>query len=144
MQRFERRGGSGGSGGFGGGRRFGGSGGPRRDFGDRDNTPKPVKVGEEYDVEISEVGSRGDGIARVKNFVVFVNGTKQGEKTHIKITEVRNRFAIGEKTSGSGSSEGAAMESSDASKDVTEEVVTEVADEDEEGGKEPEGEGEGE
>ena len=137
MQRFERRGGSGGSGGFGGGRRFGG-GGPRRDFGARDNEPKPVKVGEEYDVEISEVGSRGDGIARVKNFVVFVNGTKQGEKTHIKITEVRNRFAIGEKSSGSGS----AMASSDASKDVTEEVVTEVAGEGEEGGEETEGEGE--
>src|SRR3989338_11265672 len=76
----------------------------RRGFGDRDGSygpgvdlPKPVKVGEEYDVEISEVGSRGDGIARVKNFVVFVNGAKQGEKAKVKITEVRNRFAIGEK-----------------------------------------------
>ncbi len=96
--RFERRGNSGG--GFGGGRRFGGRpmGGGR----DRDDMPKPVKVGEEYDVEISEVGSRGDGIARVKNFVVFVNGAKQGEKTRIKITSVSSRFATGEKTSGSG------------------------------------------
>ncbi|MEM7819098.1 MAG: TRAM domain-containing protein [Candidatus Aenigmatarchaeota archaeon] len=59
--------------------------------------PKPVKVGEEYDVEINEVGSKGDGIARVKNFVVFVNGTKKGDKVHIRIKEVRNRFAIGEK-----------------------------------------------
>ena len=80
MARFERRS-------FGGGRRFG----------PRDDIPKPVKVGEEYDVEISEVGSRGDGIARVKNFVVFVNGAKQGEKAKIKITDVRNRFAMGEK-----------------------------------------------
>ena len=73
----------------------------RRSFGGRFrprmNLPKPVKVGEEYDVEISEVGSKGDGIARVKNFVVFINGAKKGEKAHIKITEVRNRFAIGEK-----------------------------------------------
>jgi len=59
--------------------------------------PKPVKVGEEYDVEINEVGSKGDGIARIKNFVVFVKGVKKGEKAHIKIEEVRNRFAIGEK-----------------------------------------------
>lgn len=59
--------------------------------------PKPVKVGEEYDVEIKEIGSKGDGIARIKNFVVFVNGTKKGDKAHIKITEVKNRFAIGEK-----------------------------------------------
>lgn len=59
--------------------------------------PKPVKVGEEYDVEINEVGSKGDGIGRIKNFVVFVGGTKKGDKVHIRIKEVRNRFAIGEK-----------------------------------------------
>ncbi len=79
---------------FGGGRRFGG--GPRFDRGF--DEPKPIKVGEEYDVEIKETGSKGDGIARINNFVVFVNGAKLGEKAHIKITEVRNRFAIGEKT----------------------------------------------
>ncbi|HDM05843.1 MAG TPA: TRAM domain-containing protein [Candidatus Aenigmarchaeota archaeon] len=58
---------------------------------------KPVKVGNTYDVEIKEVGSKGDGIARVKNFVVFVPGTKKGEKCKIKINDVRRRFAIGEK-----------------------------------------------
>jgi 23S rRNA (uridine2552-2'-O)-methyltransferase len=70
----------------------------KRSFGKRIEIPKPVKVGEEYDVEINEVGSKGDGIARIKNFVVFVNGSKKGEKAHIKITEVRNRFAIAKKT----------------------------------------------
>jgi predicted RNA-binding protein with TRAM domain len=68
-------------------------------FGPRVDLPKPIKVGEEYDVEINEVGSKGDGIARIKNFVVFVSNTKKGEKAHIKIKEVRNRFAIGEKVS---------------------------------------------
>lgn len=63
----------------------------------RTDVLKPVKVGEEYDTEIKEMGSRGDGIARIKNFVVFVNNTKVGEKTRIKITEVRNKFAIGKK-----------------------------------------------
>jgi predicted RNA-binding protein with TRAM domain len=61
------------------------------------NIPKPVKVGEEYDVEINEVGSRGDGIARIKNFVVFVSDAKKGEKMRIKITDVRNRFALAKK-----------------------------------------------
>jgi len=61
------------------------------------NLPQPVKVGEEYDVEISEVGNKGDGIARIKNFVVFVKDAEKGEKAHIKITEVHRRFAIGEK-----------------------------------------------
>jgi len=91
MPRFERRVG------FRGGGRGGGSWGRGEDRGGGYGVPKPVKLGEEYDVEISEVGSKGDGIARVKNFVVFVSGVKQGEKCKIKIKEVRNRFAIGEK-----------------------------------------------
>jgi predicted RNA-binding protein with TRAM domain len=68
-------------------------------FGDRgfDTFEKPVKVGEEYDVEIKETGSKGDGIARVKNFVVFVANAKKGDKCKIKITQVARRFAIGEK-----------------------------------------------
>lgn len=61
---------------------------------------KPVKVGETYDVEIKETGSKGDGIARVKNFVVFVANAKKGDKCKIKITEVARRFAIGEKVEG--------------------------------------------
>ncbi|MGC9058897.1 MAG: TRAM domain-containing protein [Candidatus Aenigmatarchaeota archaeon] len=74
----------------------------RRTFGRRfEKLPKPVKVGEEYDVEINEVGSKGDGIARIKNFVVFVPGTKKGDKKHIKIKEVRGKFAIGEITESS-------------------------------------------
>lgn len=58
---------------------------------------KPVKEGETYDVEIKEIGSKGDGIARVKNFVIFVPDTKKGDKCKIKIKEVGRRFAIGEK-----------------------------------------------
>jgi predicted RNA-binding protein with TRAM domain len=80
---------------FGRGRDFGGRG-----YGPREDIIKPIKVGEEYDVEIKETGSRGDGIARIKNFVVFVNDAKVGEKVRIKITEVRNKFGIGEKISG--------------------------------------------
>jgi predicted RNA-binding protein with TRAM domain len=77
----------------------------RRSFGRRfSNIPKPVNVGEEYDVEITETGSKGDGIARIKNFVVFVPGSKKGEKKHIKIKEVRNKFAIGEVSESSGAS----------------------------------------
>ncbi len=109
--RFERRG-------------FGGRDFRGRGFGPREDLPKPVNVGEEYDVEISEVGSRGDGIARVKNFVVFVNGVKQGDKVRIKIKEVRDRFAIGEKA-GEGATE-------EVSKEPLEETTEEKAEEAEE------------
>ena len=61
---------------------------------------KPVKEGEVYDVEINEVSDRGDGIAKIKNFVVFVPGTSKGDKVKIKITKVRMKFAEAEVVSG--------------------------------------------
>jgi len=58
--------------------------------------PKPVEMGKEYEVEISEISRRGDGIARVQGFVIFVAGAKAGQKTKIRITSVGDRFAKGE------------------------------------------------
>ena len=93
--------------------------------------PKPVKAGEEYDVEISEVGAKGDGIARVNNFVVFVAGAKKGEKAKVKITEVRDRFAIGEKV-GAGEATTEITEESVKEESVEEESVEEAKPETEE------------
>jgi predicted RNA-binding protein with TRAM domain len=58
--------------------------------------PKPVKPGDEVDVTIENVASKGDGIARIEGFVVFVKGAKEGDKIKIRITDVKARFAIGE------------------------------------------------
>ncbi|MCL4372042.1 TRAM domain-containing protein [Candidatus Marsarchaeota archaeon] len=58
---------------------------------------KPVKAGDEVDVTIEAVASKGDGIAKVNGFVVFVKGAKQGESMKVKITDVKARFAIGER-----------------------------------------------
>src|SRR6476620_7788119 len=80
----------------GGGRRFGGGGG--RSF---DNSPKPVETGKEYDVSITEISRKGDGIARVEGFVIFVKGGQVGQNAKIKITQVGGRFAtdvVGEGT----------------------------------------------
>ena len=92
---------SGSSGGFGGERRWGSSGGGgfggRRSFGSSGGyEPKPVKDGEEHDVTIAEMSRKGDGIARIQNFVVFVAGTQAGDKVRIRIKEVRGRHAVGE------------------------------------------------
>ena len=40
------------------------------------SSPKPVEMGKEYEVEISEINKRGDGIARIQGFVIFVAGAK--------------------------------------------------------------------
>lgn len=120
----------------------------RRSFGGRrfessrfeSDVPKPVNVGEEYDVEITEEGSRGDGIARIKNFVVFVANAKKGEKAKIKIKEVRNRFAIGEKA-GEGAAEATETEETEVSETGEEKAEEETAEESKESEKETEEEG---
>ncbi len=85
---------SGGS--YGGGRRFGGGGG--RSF---DNSPKPVETGKEYDVSITEISRKGDGIARVEGFVIFVKDGKAGQNAKVRITQVGQRFASAELVEGS-------------------------------------------
>lgn len=61
--------------------------------------PKPVKLGEECEVTIEEISRRGDGIAKIQNFVIFVPGTKVGDKVRVRITRVASRFAVAEKVS---------------------------------------------
>ena len=96
-------------GGFGGGSSSGG--------GFRSFKPKPVEVGKEYDVTISDVSRRGDGIAKIDGFVIFVAGAKQGQSVRIKVTQVSNRYASGTLVDGSGmaaSSEDASSEEESA------------------------------
>jgi predicted RNA-binding protein with TRAM domain len=62
----------------------------------RFSVKKPVELNKEYEAEIEDISRRGDGIARIKGFVIFVPNTKQGENVKFKITRVGNRFATGE------------------------------------------------
>ena len=54
----------------------------------------PVKTGEELDVEIVDVGSEGDGIAKVEEFTVFVPDTETGDSVEIRITDLKPQFAF--------------------------------------------------
>ncbi len=58
--------------------------------------PKPVKVGDEVEVKVEAVASKGDGIAKKDGFVIFIKGAKEGDTVKVRITEVKPRFAIGE------------------------------------------------
>lgn len=71
-------------------------------YGDRrgggfNSGPKPVEMGKEYDVDVVEVSQKGDGVARIQGFVIFVKGGKVGEKLKVRVTSVGPRFAIAEK-----------------------------------------------
>jgi len=59
--------------------------------------PSPVKVGEEHEVTVEEISRRGDGIAKIQNFVIFVPRTKVGDKVKIRITRVSSRYATAER-----------------------------------------------
>ena len=73
------------------GGRFGGS---------RFGGPKPVESGKEYDVQVTEISRKGDGVARVQGFIVFVKGGRVGQKTRVRVTHVGDRFATAETIDG--------------------------------------------
>ncbi len=56
--------------------------------------PKPVKVGDELEVTVSEVSRRGDGLIRVEGYVIFIPNTKQGDTVKIRITQIRPNYAV--------------------------------------------------
>ncbi len=79
---------------------------------------KPVEEGNTYEVEIDDLGSKGDGIARVDGFVVFVPETEVGERVEVEINSVGRRFAFGEVVDRRGTVDG---ESAEAAEEPTDE-----------------------
>lgn len=61
-----------------------------------DSQAPPVAVGDEIKAKVLSVGEKGDGIVRVKGFIVFVGGVKQGEYIKIKITKVSPKVGFGQ------------------------------------------------
>ena len=55
--------------------------------------PKPVKIDEEYEVDVTETSQRGDGIARIEGLVVFIPKGKVGDHLRIRIARISRKFA---------------------------------------------------
>ena len=58
-----------------------------------DRESAPVESGERYSVEIEDLGSEGDGVARIGSFVVFVPGAEVGDRVDIRIEAVGGNHA---------------------------------------------------
>jgi len=57
----------------------------------------PVELGEELEVDIKELSSKGEGIARVQGLVIHVPDTTPGDHVKVKITQIRDKAANAEK-----------------------------------------------
>lgn len=54
----------------------------------------PVEPGDSYHFEIAELGTEGDGIGYVEDFVVIVPGADLGESVTVEVTRVEETFAV--------------------------------------------------
>ena len=94
-------GGGGYGGGSSGGSSYGGGYGGRSGGGSRGGSGGgsgfvPVKEAEELSVIIESVAEKGDGVAKKQGFVIFVPGTKVGDKVKIRIKKVAKKVAFAE------------------------------------------------
>ncbi len=69
------------------------------------NQQAPVSEGDELDVTIQAMGEKGDGIARVEGFVLFVPDTKPGDEIRIRVTNVSKNVGFAERIGEKDSSE---------------------------------------
>jgi predicted RNA-binding protein with TRAM domain len=56
----------------------------------------PVEVGEELEVDISELSSKDEGIAKVQGLVVYVPNAKPGNHVKIKVLQIDGKTAKAE------------------------------------------------
>ena len=86
--------------------------------------PKPVETGKEYDVQITEISRKGDGIARIQGFVIFVKNGKVGQNAKIRVMQVGNRFATAEIVNGEASSSSPPSSTSTTSQSSNEQLTS--------------------
>ena len=56
----------------------------------------PVKLDQEYDVKIETIGDKGDGIAKIDNFVIIIPGAGVNERVRVRIKRALDRVAFAE------------------------------------------------
>ncbi len=56
-----------------------------------------LQVGNEFDVEIKELGHKGDGMIKLEGFTVFIKNVEKGEKVKVRIIKVMENIAMAER-----------------------------------------------
>ncbi len=58
---------------------------------------RPVEEGQIYDVTITDIGERGDGIGKIEGLVIIIPDTTPGETVKVLITRLERKVAFGRK-----------------------------------------------
>lgn len=61
----------------------------------KQETSKGLHEGEVYEMQIEDIGKRGDGIARNGDYIIFVPGTTKGITVKVKIVKISGKTAFG-------------------------------------------------
>ena len=54
-----------------------------------------MKEGDIVEVKVVEKSRKGDGVARIERFVIFVPGGEPGQRLRIQIEKVGRSYAVG-------------------------------------------------
>ena len=57
---------------------------------------KPVRFGEQIEIEIDSMAFGGDAVGRYKDFAIFVKGALPGERIQARVTLVKDHYAVAE------------------------------------------------
>ncbi|MFZ7121691.1 MAG: 23S rRNA (uracil(1939)-C(5))-methyltransferase RlmD [Eubacteriaceae bacterium] len=56
---------------------------------------KSVELKEKYEIDIIDLTSTGEGVGKVDNFTIFVEGTVTGDKVLVMVQVIKKKYAIG-------------------------------------------------
>jgi predicted RNA-binding protein with TRAM domain len=58
--------------------------------------PCPVELGQELEVNIIDICPSGDGITKIRGYIITVPKAKPRDRVKIKVTQVGEKSAVGE------------------------------------------------
>ena len=53
----------------------------------------PFEIGDEYEVDVEDIAPNGEGIAKIKGFLIFIANAKLKEHLKVKITHLESGCA---------------------------------------------------
>ncbi|WP_435359811.1 23S rRNA (uridine(2552)-2'-O)-methyltransferase [Haloarchaeobius sp. DFWS5] len=56
----------------------------------------PVREGDVVEVTVHDVGSEGDGVAKIDGYTLFVDGAEKGDTLDVRVTGLKPRFGFAE------------------------------------------------